>query len=185
MKFQRFYEDELQMRKYFEGFRDKRKSPQIQGCHIARAIIYMPSFKLESLLDVDQWGRFPAFRCLIGSKRSIVASDSTLQKVLPQFEAEPIHATQKALYYLIVNRGLSKSGVSVRKRLRVAVVDGSGFGHHFSSVVSLGAFPLGIQPYENYGKELSASRDLLIHLTKYLGKSWCDILVVDGLYRAL
>ena len=125
------------MREYFEGFRDKRLQPQIPASHIGQAIIYMPSLKLESLLDVDQWSRYPVFRRLIGSDRSMVVSDSTLQRGLSQFEVEPIYATEKALYHLIVNRGLSKFQVSARKRLRVAVVDGSGFGHHFASVVSL------------------------------------------------
>ena len=129
MKFQRFYEDELQMRGYFENFQDNaRTNPQIPASHIGRSIIYIPSLRLKSILELDQRARFAYFRNLIGSKRPMVTSDSTVQ------------------------------------------------------VVSLGAFPLSSQPYKTKGKELPASRELLSRLIKHLGKSWCDILGVDGLY---
>jgi len=183
MKFQRFYEDELQMRGYFENFQDNaRTNPQIPASHIGRSIIYMPSLRLESILELDQRARFAYFRNLIGSKRPMVTSDSTVQRGLPEFDLESIYTIEKVLYHRVVKQGLGKLQVNGQKKLKVAIVDGSGFGHYFSSVVSLGAFPLSSNPYKTKGKELPASRNLLSRLTKHLGKSWCDILVGDGLY---
>lgn len=185
MKFQRFYEDELQMRTYFDNFCDNRIRPEIPASHIARSILYMPSLELQSILQLDQFARSSAFRNLIDTNRPMVASDTTLQRVLPHLKLEPIYATVKALYSQIVSNGLSKYQLPSGKRLKIAIVDGSGFGDLFASVVSLAGkdtFTLDCQVFEQYGKELPNSRAVLSRMTNNLGKSWCDLLVADGLH---
>jgi hypothetical protein len=184
MNFHKFYENELKMKIYFDNFRDNRIKPEIPASHIAESIIYMPALESQSLLQVDQWARLPVFRNLIGTDRPMVASDTTLQRVLPNLELKPIYATVKALYNQIVSTGLSKYQLSSGDKLKIAAVDGSGFGHHFASVVALvgkDVFPLDAHVFEQHGKELPSSRAVLSRLTNNLGKSWCDIFVYDGL----
>lgn len=185
MKFQGFYENELNMNLYFNSFSDSRKRPQIPASHIAKSVIYMPALQLQSLLQLDQIARSHVFRNLIGSQRNMVASDTTLQRVLPLFHFQPINDTIKAVYNQITARSLSKFHFSSGKKLVLAAVDGSGFGHLFASVVAIigsGTFPLDAQVSDTYGKELLCSRAILSQTTDTLGKSWCDLLVADGLY---
>lgn len=186
MKFQRFYEHELHMSPFFDNFSDNRKRPQIPASHLGRSTIYMPALKTQSILQLDQISRTQQVRDIIGTQRYMVASDTTLQRVMPQFDFQPINDTIKAVYSQIVARGMSKFCLSTGKRLRIAAVDGSGFGRHFASVVAIvghgGTFPLDCHVSKIYGKELLCSRATLSRLTDTLGKSWCDILVADGLY---
>ena len=185
MKFQNFYEDELKMRPYFESLCDARIRPQISAKHIGQAVIYMPALELQSILQLDQAARSHTMCDLIGTQRHMLASDTTLQRVLPLLDFQPVNNTIKAVYNQIVARGLSKFHFSSGKRLRIAAIDGSGFGHHFASVVALigcGTFPLDCHVSDTKGKELLCSRATLSRLTDTLGKSWCDILATDGLY---
>lgn len=185
MKFQGFYENELKMSLFFNNFSDKRKQPRIPASHIGKSIAYMPALQLKSILQLDQTARDPFFRALIGTQRQMVASDTTLQRVLPQFDLNPINNLIRAVYNQIVHRGLSKFHFSTGKALRLAAVDGSGFGHFYASVVSLigkGTFPLDAHVSDTRGKELLTSRSTLARLTYTLGKSWVDILLADGLY---
>lgn len=185
MKFQEFYEKELKMSTFFDNFSDNRIHPQIPASHIGKSIIYMPALQFQSILQLDQMARSPVLRDLIGSNRYMVASDSTIQRVLPHFNFQPINNTIKTVYDQIVSRGLSKFTFSSGKHLKIAAVDGSGFGHFYASVVTLigsATFPLDCHASETRGKELLTSRSTLSRLTDTLGKSWCDILVGDGLY---
>jgi len=185
MKFQRFYENELNMNIFFNNFSDNRIKPQIPASHIGKSIVYMPACQLKSLLQVDQTARDSFFRNLIGSERPMVTSDTTLQRVLPKFDLNPINDTIRAVYNQIVHRGFSRFNFSNGTSLRLAAIDGSGFGSFYASVVTLigkGTFPLDAHVGDTRGKELLTSRSTLSRLTYTLGKSWCDILVADGLY---
>ena len=173
------------MNTFFNNFTDNRITPQIPASHIGKAIIYMPALQLKSLLQVDQTARDSFFKILIGTDRPMVASDTTLQRVLPQFDLNSINDTIRAIYNQIVYRGFSKFTFSNGTSLRLAAVDGSGFGLFYASVVTLigkGTFPLDVHIGDTRGKELLTSRSTLSRLTFTLGKSWCDILVADGLY---
>ncbi len=185
MKLEKFYEYDLGMKPLFENLCDNRTHPQIPAEHIAKSIIYMPPLNLQSMLAVDQYARIERFRDIIGSKRPIALSDTTLQRVLPKLELEPIHRIQQFTYSQIVKRGLSKFQLPTGKKLRIGVADGSGFGHDFASVVAIigneGIYPLHAHAFKKHGKELPSSRAAISHLTKILSKSWCDVLVYDGL----
>lgn len=175
----------LNMNIYFEKFQDNRIRPQIPARDIAKTVVYMLPLMLKSLLQVDQWARRPSLRNLIESRRFMVCSDSTLQRVLPNFELEPLYDTLATLYQHILSSGLGETKFPTQKKLRIAVVDGSGFGHMFASVVILAgksAFPLDSQVFSKSGKELLYSREVLSRLTGKLGSSFCDILVGDGAY---
>lgn len=173
------------MEPYFESFSDSRKQPQIPASNIAKSIILMPALELKSFLQLDQIARNQRFVSLIGSNRPLVASDSTFQRVLPLLDLEPIENTITAVYRQVVASGLSKFSLPSGKSLRLAAVDVSGFGSAFASVVSIvgkDTFPLDAYVFDTKGKELLASRALLSNISNQLGKSWCDLLLADGLY---
>lgn len=169
----------------FNNFSDNRKQPQIPASDIAKSVILMPALQLQSILQLDQMARHSVFKNLIGSKRSMVASDTTFERVLPNLDLQPINNTIRAVYNQVVSRGLSKFHFSSGNKLRLAAVDGSGFGQYFASVVTLigqGTFPLDSHVHETRGNELLCSRATLSRITDLLGHSWCDILLADGLY---
>lgn len=169
----------------FNSFSDNREHPQISASHIAKSVIYMPALQLQSILQLDQMARHTVFKNLIGSKRSMVASDTTIQRVLPNLNIHTIDNSIRAVYNQVVQRGLNNFHLSSGTNLRLAAVDGSGFGSFFASVVTLigkGTFPLDSHVCDSKGKELLCSRAALSRLTDLLGKSWCDILIADGLY---
>lgn len=173
------------MNSYFNNFSDNRIQPQIPASDIAKSIIHMPALQLQSMLQLDQMGRQTVFKNLIGSKRSMVASDTTFERVLPQLDMQPINETIRTVYNQVVSKGLSKFHFSSGKKLVLAAIDGSGFSPFYASVVTLvgqGTFPLDSHVSDTKGKELICSRATMSRLTNLLGHSWCDILLADGLY---
>jgi len=173
------------MNSCFNNFSDNRTQPQIPASDIAKSVIHMPTLQLQSILQLDQIGRHPVLKNLVGSKRSMVASDTTIQRVLPNLNLQPINETIRTVYNQVVSRGLSKFHFSSGNKLVLAAVDGSGFGSFYASVVTLigqGTFPLDSHACETKGKELICSRAALSRITDMLGHSWCDILLADGLY---
>lgn len=184
-QFSRFCKEKIRLRERVEKLTDNRVRPQIKAGQIGWTMLYMPALRFKSLLQVDQRARRGAFKQLVGSSRKLVGSDTTFQRVLKQMALKPIRALGKALYRQIVNRGINKVESCKGKRVRVGIVDGSGFGHYFASVVMIAGkrnYPLDAEVYEKHGKELIASRKLLGRVTKQLGKGWCDITLADGLY---
>ena len=63
-------------------FPDIRKNPEIPLRDIILSLFLMPFFGLTSLLSLDREARKKQFKKLFGSKRKMVASDSTLKRVL-------------------------------------------------------------------------------------------------------
>jgi len=91
----------------------------------------------------------------------------------------------KKIYQQILGLGLSRISLGAEKQFRIGIVDGSGFGKQYASVVMIAGarnFPLTAEVYVKYGKELSASRRALGRVTKLLGSGWCEILLGDELY---
>ena len=63
---------------------DPRKRPVVQLSQIMALIISMPLFSCKSLFDLDYLARNKHVRKLLGSKRYMVGSDSTIQRVISQ-----------------------------------------------------------------------------------------------------
>ena len=63
-------------------FTDIRHKPQIPLTHIITSIFLMPIVGLRSFLALDNKSRQSPFKKLLGSKRKMVCSDSTIERVL-------------------------------------------------------------------------------------------------------
>ena len=62
--------------------RDPRKRPVIPAGDVFRLVLEMPALGQKSLLAVDEDARSPAFRRSYGCTREIVASDTSIERVL-------------------------------------------------------------------------------------------------------
>ena len=63
-------------------FTDIRHKPQIPLTHIITSIFLMPIVGLRSFPALDNKSRQSPFKKLLGSKRKMVCSDSTIERVL-------------------------------------------------------------------------------------------------------
>lgn len=166
---------------------DKRKRPQIKTEKMVWAIVNMVPMTIKSLLELDQLGRLPVIRSYIGSKRHMVASDTTYDRVLKLMPASGIRKAMRKIYKQLQLQNLDKIKLESGRSLRVGGIDASGFGKHLVSAISMFGkvtIPLDVEPYLRKGKELPSSYSLIKRTTRLLGKGWCDILTADGLYRA-
>jgi hypothetical protein len=183
-EFKRFCNEELGLRSGLETLRDGRARPQIPTSQLAWFTMNMVPFQLQSLLQVDQFGRRPAVRAYADSARALVASDSTLQRVLPTFAERPLQMLSATVWQALAARGLTRATLPSGQRLRVAITDGSGFGQGLASVVlatGQGEFPLAVEAGTTKGKELRTSRTAWAGLARTLGPGWCDLMLYDGL----
>ncbi|MCD6507068.1 hypothetical protein J7M22_10650 [Candidatus Poribacteria bacterium] len=116
--------------------------------------------------------------------RKMVVSDTTIARVLPTFHKEPLRGYLKVLYLKARKEGLYKVMVE-GQRMRVAVVDGSQFGGFYGSafqVVGDADLFVDVQPAENVGKELVASREVIDRVFQRYGDGFVHYILLDGLY---
>jgi hypothetical protein len=183
-EFKRFCHHELGLAAGLATLRDGRVRPQIPTAQLAWFTMSMVPFQLQSLLQADQFGRQPTVRTYADSRRTLVVSDSTLQRVLPTFEEPPLRALSATVWHRLAAQGLTRVTLPSGQRRRVAITDGSGFGQGFASVVmgtGQGEFPLAVEGTTTKGKELRTSRMAWATLQRTLGKGWCDVMLYDGL----
>lgn len=185
--FKRYCKQNLGIDDILRQITDKRKRPQIKAEKICWAIVNMVGLRINSLLELDQLGRLPQMRRYIGIKRYMVASDTTYDRVLNLMPASDIRKAIRRIHQQLKQQNLDQIKLESARQLRIAGIDASGFGRHLASVLSIFGkiqITLDIEPYLTKGKELPSSFKLIKRTTRLLGKSWCDILTGDGLYRA-
>lgn len=167
-------------------FPDIRKNPEIPLRDIILSLFLMPFFGLTSLLSLDREARKKQFKKLFGSKRKMVASDSTLKRVLSWL------SRRTAIVFLLgFLKVFEKEGLS-RKKLtedgpyrRIGIVDGSFMGSHYLVTLNLSGktdYPVMVEECEKRGKELPTASVLLMNAKKLLGNSFPDLLLFDSLY---
>ena len=156
--------------------RDNRVRPIIPPSTIFLSLLMLVTFKQRSLLKLDQMMRMAEVKNFFKTEREMVVSDTTIARVLPTFHKEPLRGYLKVLYLKARKEGLCKVMVE-GQRMRVAVVDGSQFGGFYGSafqVVGEADLFVDVQPAENVGKELVASREVIDRFVHYI--------LLDGLY---
>ena len=156
--------------------KDGRCRPQIPTSTIFLSLLMLVTFKMRSLLKLDQLMRMPEVKNFFKSDRKMVVSDTTIARVLPTFHKEPLRGYMKVLYLKARKEGLCKVMVE-GQQMRVAVVDGSAF-----QVVGEADLFLDVQPAENVGKELVASREVIDRVFDRYGDGFVDYILLDGLY---
>jgi len=167
-------------------FPDIRKNPEIPLRDIILSLFLMPFFGLTSLLSLDREARKKQFKKLFGSKRKMVASDSTLKRALSWL------SRKMAIVFLLgFLKVFEKEGLSIKKLTqegpyrRIGIVDGSFMGSHYLVTLNLSGktdYPAMVEECEKRGKELPAASVLLRNAKKLLGNSFPNLLLFDSLY---
>lgn len=137
-------------------------------------------------LQIDQFLCQKEVRKFIGSKRSSVASDTTLPRVLAGFLLDQLRNLNYLIYGRAKQNGLLRLKDPLLADLRIGVIDGSCLGRIFWATCFelLGdpPFMLDFEPMANKGKELPTASKLLHRLEERLGKRFVDLVLLDGLY---
>lgn len=170
----------------FKQISDRRKRPQIKTRTVCWAIVNMVSLGIKSLLELDQLGRLSGMRRYIGTNRYMVSSDTTYDRVLKLMSVETIRKSMVKIYQKLQKKGLDEIKLESSRQVRIAGIDGSGFGKYEASVISMFGktqIVLDVEPYSRKGKELPSSYAVIKRTRRSLGKSFCDVLIGDGLYR--
>jgi len=171
---------------HLDKMRDARIAPQIPCAVIGRLVIEMPLFGQKSILEVDEANRSPEFLEWHGSKRRMVASDTTVQRSLEGFDVAVVHGWlwdmgRKAA----LNPGMEETLPSGRT-VRLGILDGSAWGGFYGSVLVLsgrsGDCVAGYRMSKGHGHELDTSRALLKEAKSELGRGAMTHVLVDGLY---
>lgn len=161
----------------------KRKRLPIPSATIFLSVVLMGVLGVASFLGLDGILRRRSAKQLLRSNRKMVASDSTVARVVKQMEIG--RDMLQTMCYSVRAQGWGKVELPRAGRVRIGVIDGSSFGKLLASVFQcLGAVavPLDLEPYEKYGKELPASYTLLKRVAAQHGKGFVDYIGGDGLY---
>lgn len=181
--FQRFCEQELQLRQRLASMQDGRQAPRISAGTVAEAVCFMGALGLSSLLQCDQQLRTDVGQQWFGQAPPIV-SDTTISRSLEAMKLDPIRAVLVSAYHVGRTSGLSKWDGALGKH-RVGIVDGTCFGPYMAScleIVGQSALLIDMEPIPKRGKELPASHALLRRVNTALGPGCLDLVLGDGLY---
>ena len=180
--FQRFCEQELQLRQRLGSLEDGRQAPQISAGTVAEAVCFMGALGLGSLLQCDQQLRTDVGQQWFGQASSVV-SDTTMTRSLEGMKLDPIRSLLVSAYDIGRRTGLSKWDGVLGKH-RVGIVDGTCFGSYMAScleIVGQSALLIDMEPIPKRGKELPASSTLLRRVKTALGPGCLDLVLGDGL----
>jgi len=183
--FRRFVDKEYQLNHWANTQRDAaRKKPAVTAGMIFKACVFQAVLGIKSVLELDQKGRTKALRNLLGNDRDIATgSDSTILRAASAWDMGPLMEAGYGLHSM-ARKGHGWTTLSTGRQVRLAVEDGSCFGGHWGSVLAFsGAVPhaLDMEPYQKRGKELPASRPLMIRAARRLGRGFATHLLYDGL----
>lgn len=181
--FQRFCEQEMQLRQRLGSMEDGRHAPRISAGTVAEAVCFMGALGLGSLLQGDQQLRTEVGQQWFGQTPPIV-SDTTISRSLEAMKVDPIRAMLVSAYHVGRTSGLSKWDGALGKH-RVGIVDGTCFGPYMAScleIVGQSALLIDMEPIPKRGKELPASYALLRRVNSALGTGCLDLVLGDGLY---
>lgn len=182
---QRFAEANYHMTYWGSKQKDRaRRKPKITAGTIFEAIVYQAVIGKRSLLQEDQWLRTEEARTLHRSARSMVASDSTLLRVLRAWEMKPTREALYARHLQLRDQGHGSVVLSTGRKIRLAIMDGTQQGILGTSVLAMAGSVYHLvdaEPSPGRGHELTTSRRLLRRAVKHLGKGFATHVVYDGL----
>jgi len=161
-----------------------RQKPRILASTIFGAIVYQAVLGKGSLLQEDQWLRTSEAKTLHQSKRRMVASDSTLLRVLAKWDLEPTREAQYARHLDLREQGHGTVILSTGRKIKLAIVDGTQQGVLGSSALAMAGNVYHLVDAEaspGRGHELKTSRRLLRRAAQRLGKGFATHVVYDGL----
>ncbi len=164
---------------------ETRKKPQIPMATIVLLMVVSLALGRRSFHQIDLLARRRSVRRLLGSKRDMAASDTTIERVLPTIHPDEVREELQKAYIRKKQRGATITLCSGR-RMRVGVVDGyetgSGKASCLQILTSRSPFLLDAEPYEKDGKELPSSTTVIQRTASRHGKGFVELALGDPLY---
>jgi len=170
----------------FEEFTDIRKHPQIRLQAILMSLFAMPLFGMRSLLSNDCEARTSRYKKLFGSRRKMVASDSTFARVLRWLYPDEVKQFLLGFLARFERRDLLRKRLSPKGRpRRLGILDGSYMGGHWLVTLCLAGkidYPVMVERCHNQGQEQLVARKMMQAAAKVLGKLRPELWLLDALY---
>lgn len=171
------------------NFTDIRHTPQIPLQEIILCCCLMPSYGLKSLLRLDFQSRKRSFKLLFRketSRRKMVSSDSTLQRILRWLSQKESEIFQLSFLSSFIEHGAHSRRLAPDGPVRkIGIIDGSCMGtHHLCALALAGklSYPALIEGYPGRGRELEAAQRLIRSAGTRLGQAKPELLLLDALY---
>lgn len=144
----------------------------------------MPLFSCKSLFDLDYLARNKYVRKLLGSKRYMVGSDSTIQRVISQIIPDEVTTMVGTSMKLSVSDTEASCYLDTGVHRSIGIVDGTCvFGSVWFTVLArptkTGTYVQVVRPMKGRGHELRGSEEMLLRE----GDTLPQLLTFDGLYR--
>jgi len=170
----------------FQRFSDIRRHPRIRLQAILMSLFAMPLCGLASLLSNDREARTERHKGLFGCQRKMVASDSTLARVLRWLDPQQVKAFLLSFLGKFEQRDLLRKRLSPGGRLRrLGILDGSYMGGHWLVTLCLAGainYPVMVRRCEGQGEEQVVARELMRQAPTLLGKQRPELWLLDALY---
>ena len=183
--FRKYREENFGSQGWSEIIRDKRKRPQIPTVQILESLYQMPVLGQRSLLELDEFSRTEEALKWHGSPRPMVASDTTLERVVEGLALQSVTAIGYEIAGKADEQALWDLKLPSGRKLRMGILDGHHAGGAWVSVLAACGKVTGVVDLKQYagrGHELAASRCVLKRAFKKLGKRFFEIVAGDGLY---
>ncbi len=145
-----------------------------------------PSAHFLSAIGELLEARTERYKRLFGCPRKMVASDSTLARVLRWLDPQQVKAFLLSFLGKFEQRDLLRKRLSPGGRLRrLGILDGSYMGGHWLVTLCLAGainYPVMVRRCEGQGEELAVARDLMRQAPTVLGKQRPELWLLDALY---
>jgi len=161
---------------------DSRKKPKIPISKIFLVPAYSYIVGKNTFLSIDQFVREKFARLLFKSKRKMVVSDSTLERVIPNMKESELTqinfdiASKPEVRKKLVNPVLNKT---------CGILDGSGMSGFLKEVCIIPGkvnFIFDFNPIVKKGKELVSADRLIKDFPLEYKNNFFDLFMLDGLY---
>lgn len=167
---------------------DPRRNPEIPLKIVIGAVLCMPLCAARSLLSLDRAAREVIFKGWFRSKRKMVVSDTTIQRVLPKIDLD-----QTEQFLIAVARSGAEEHDLLRAALvpggrnyRIGIFDGTCMNNgQYLEVLNLHGVvdaPVRVMATDGRGYELTTAKASLGFLQRELGFMMPDIFMGDALY---
>lgn len=170
--FARYCTDEFDLFRKAQSLLEPRQKPQIPISRIFLLLVGGLALQKQSFHQIDLFGRTQEAKRWLGSRRSMVASDATLWRVLPQMNRSELRGFAHQAYRLLRKKGHGKLVLPSGRQIRAAAVDGTCWGKRYASAVEmLGEAPvlLDFELSPGQGHELATSEAVLRRVFQEFG----------------
>jgi hypothetical protein len=186
--FTRFCSDKFDLRTKAQSLFEPRKRPEIPISRIFLLVVGALALRKQSFHQIDLFARNKGAKQWLGTRRSMVASDATLWRVLPQMNPLELRALVHQAYRFLRKKGHGKLELPSGRKIRAAAVDGTCWGKRYASAVEMIAdapVVLDFEPSAGEGHELATSEALLRRVFYQFRDGedgLADIVLGDGIY---